>query len=336
MPDLIDIPVGNRYPTLADVNVLDEGIGRPIVDESIHQHREIERFPASIVDGTSIKLSVLAELPEVGFRNANEGVLRKVVQWESKEFSTAYLESQTAADPAVVYASKDPARALENIAKPFMTAFLSKICRQLWYGKSYLDPKGFVGLLQQYSPDVQHELDLGQDKDLSSVWFLHLAPENLELVFGNNRAIHMRNWREETIYGEDPITKEVTQFDGLTSAIHGCVGLRLSNKHAAMRIKNIGVQTIENTGLNKTYSGGLNDDHLYTILEMFEEINRVPPNAIFGHPRSFEQLRKSRIAVNGVGAPVPVVHSFEGIPIYRTINIRKDEEKFTNPITRRK
>jgi hypothetical protein len=326
MPDLPDRD-RNRYPTLADVNVFDEGIGRPLVDESIHQHKEIERFPASIIDGTSLTLSVLTKLPEVGFRKANEGVLRQVVQWESKEFSTAYLESQTAADPAVVYASKNPARFLESFAKPFMDAFLSKICKQIWYGKEYNDPDGFVGILQQYSPDAKHELDLGQDKELSSVWFLNLAPENLELVFGNNRAIHMRNWRQETIYKEDPLTKQVTQYDGLTSAIHGCVGLRLSNKHAAFRIKNIGPQTITGTGLNKTYSGGLNDDHFYTVIEKFHEINRVPPNAIFGHPRSFEQLRKSRIAVNGAGAPVPEVSSFEGIPIFRTINIRKDEER---------
>jgi len=312
----------NNYPTLTDIAALDAGIGQPVIDETVAQFDELRTFPADKMTGTSLELSVLAKLPEASFRNANEGVPRRAAHFETKNFSTAFAEQQIGIDPAVLNGSKDPARTLEEESQPHMISVMSLIARQIWYGKANNDPKGFVGIGQQYAADSDHELDAGQDTDTASVWFLQLGPRNVQLVFGNDESLYQRNWREETIYDKDG-----NPFDGLTSAIHGRPGLKLQNKHSAMRIRGIGRQKIIGTGLNKYYEGGLNDDLMFTIFQMFSELNRVRPNAIFMNPRSLEQLRRSRIPVNAIGSPVPLPDNFMGIPIFNTINLINGEEK---------
>lgn len=315
--------MANAYPTLATIATLDAGIGYPVIDEVVVQYKELDIFPADTMSGVTLELSVLTALPTAAFRAANSGVDRKAATFETKQFSTAILEQQIGIDPMVLKSSKDPARSLENLSKPHMRAVMSLVAKQIWYGSGKGgDTLGFPGLVDQYSADSTHEVDVGGGSVKSSVWFLWLAPENLQLIWGNGQTLTQRDWRQETIYDSNS-----KPLDGLTSSITGRVGLKLENKHAAIRIKQIGAQTITTAGAlaTRTISGGLNDDWMYQARQKFEELNRVPPNAIFGTPRSFEQLRCSRSPVNPVGSPVPYLDNWEGIPLYRTINISNAE-----------
>ena len=311
----------NNYPTLTDIKALDAGIGSPVIDETVLQFEELMRFPATRMKGTSIELSVRDEVPKSRFRKANEGTPRVAAKFKTKLFSTAFIDHQVAIDLAVLLSSEDVARTLEEESAPHMESVMANIARQIWYGKGINDPEGFVGLGEQYAADSMHEIDLGQTEDTTSVWFVNLGPRRLQLVFGEP-ALSQRDWRNESAPDSNG-----NFFDALTSSITGRVGLRLENKHAAMRIKGIGNQELIKGGLNGYTEGGLSDRPLFTILKMFSEINGVRPNAIFMNPRSLEQLRASRVPVNATGDPVPLPDRFAGIPIFETINIINGEEK---------
>jgi len=311
----------NQYPTLIDIAALDAGIGSPVVNEAIIQFEELKRFPIVRMKGTSIKLTVRDESPRSRFRDANEGTPRVAAKFKTRLFDTAFIDHQVAIDIAVLYSSEDVARTLEEESVPHMESVMANIARQIWYGKGINDPKGFVGLGEQYAADSMHEINLGQTEDTTSVWFVNLGPKRLQLVFGEP-ALSQRDWRNETAL--DP---KGNPYDALTSSITGRVGLKLENKHTAMRIKGIGNQELIKGGLNDYTEGGLSDRPLFTILKMFSEVNGVRPNAIFMNPRSLEQLRASRVPVNATGDPVPLPDRFAGIPIFETINIINGEEK---------
>jgi len=311
----------NNHTTLADIQALDAGIGGPVINEVAAQFDELGTFPADTIEGTSIQLTVIDKLPKVRFRKANQGVPRRAPEFGTKTLSTAFLEDQIDIDKAVLRSSRDIVRVLENRSKPHVISAMGHMARQIWYGQKYNDPEGFVGLLEQYAANGDHEIDLGQDTNLSSVWFLCLAPENLQLAFGRDQTLYQSDWRENICYDKDG-----NPYDGLTSSLTCRVGLKLENIHAAMRIKNIGEQKIVGTGLNKYYEGGLSDDPMFKLLQKFAEVCHVKPNAIFMSPRSLEQLRASRIPVNSSGDPVSELTYWTNIPLFSTINLVNCEE----------
>jgi hypothetical protein len=289
----------------------------------VSQSNELGTFPADTIEGVSFELTAINKLPKVGFRKANQGVPRRAPEFFTKQYSTAFYEDQIEIDLAVLHSSKDTARTLENRTKPHMRAAMRHIAKQIWYGKDNNDPEGFVGLLEQYATDNDHEIDAGQSENLSSVWFLCLAPENLQLMFGENQTLYQRDWRDDICYD-----KNNNPYDGLTSSIKCRVGLKLENIHAAMRIKNIGDQKIVGNGLNRYCEGGLNDDMLFKLETKFADVCHVRPNAIFMSNRSLEQLRASRVAVNPTGGPVLRPGDWTEIPLFRTINLVNNEEVF--------
>jgi hypothetical protein len=300
--------MANSYQTLADVAALDAGIGYPVIDESVVQFPELSIFPATTMPGTVMEVTVFDTLPVAEFRNVNEGTDRKSVAFKTKVFSTAIIDHQLAVDKALVKSSKDQVRFLENITKPHMAAVMAKIAQQLWNGTSA--NKGFDGLYSQYAADSTHEIDATGTTAKTSVWLINLGSENCELVFGEGQGLTQREWTEETIYDANG-----KPFRGLSSSIFGRVGFRLTQKHSALRIKNLGTDT----------GKGLTDSLIYAAMQKFEEVNKVQPNAIFGTPRSFEQLRLSRSAVGPTGQPVSRIPSWEGIPVYRTTNLSQAE-----------
>ncbi len=321
----------NNHTTLADIQALDAGIGGPVINEVAAQFDELKTFPADTMEGTSIQLTVINKLPKVRFRKANEGVPRRAPEFGTKTFSTAFLEDQIDIDKAVLTSSKDIVRTLENRSKPHVIAAMGHVAKQIWYGQENNDPEGFVGLLEQYAADNDHEIDLGQDTNLSSVWFLCLAPENLQLMFGKDQTLYQSDWRENICRDKNGLP-----YDGLTSSLTCRVGLKLENIHAAMRIKNIGDQKIVGTGLNKYYEGGLSDDPMFKISQKFAEVCHVKPNAIFLSPRSLEQLRASRIPVNESGSPVSELTYWCNIPLFSTINLVNYEEVLLKEYAKKK
>ena len=304
------------FPTLVDIAKLDAGSGYPVIDETIHRSPELENFPADTIDGATMELTVLTTLPQLNFRGANQGVARVKPEWSTKIFQTAILEQQIAIDVnGVLKSSKDQARTLVSHSKPFMGATIKKIGQSIWYGTSY-DTQSFPGLTSQYSSDVAHEVSAGGSSALSSIWFLCLGEEHLQVLFGNNATILMQDdWKEETAYDASG-----NPFLAAVNWINARPGLRLANKHAAIRISGIG------TAAGKT----ANDSLLGAGLQLARQLD-VDPTHIFMTPRSAEQIRLSRTAVNIKGIPAPRPTDFEGIPIIETNNLSNAEETLTAP-----
>lgn len=311
--------MANQYPTLLDVAKNDKGSGYPVIDETVQRYPELQVFPADTISGLAMELEVLTSLPGgSSFRNANEGTERTVPTFENRLFQAQLISRQVGVDIGVVRQSKDQARFLLNRSKPQMEKAMVDIAKQTWYGQTgadgasalLADAKGFPGLIEQYQADSYHEVDATGSSDKSSIWLLELGPENLEYLFGEDQTLTMSDdWKEETLYDSNN-----RPYQGLVNWINGRVGLRLANKHRAIRIKNIG------TANGKT----LTDTLMFEALRKAEELNMVP-NAIFGTPRSFYQLRSSRTPTNEKGKPVSRLTDWEGIPIHYTTNISNNE-----------
>jgi len=102
----------NQYPTLTDIVTLDSGIGSSVINETVLQFEELNRFAATRIKGTTIELTVRDEVPKSRFRKANEGTPRVAAKFKTKVFSTAFIDHQVAIDIAVLYSSEDVARTL--------------------------------------------------------------------------------------------------------------------------------------------------------------------------------------------------------------------------------
>jgi len=311
--------MANTYPTLLDVARNDKGSGYPVINETVERYPELAVFPADTLDGLAMELEVLTALPGgSSFRNANEGTARTVPTFENRLFQAMLVSRQVGVDLELANSSKDKGRFLVNRSKPQMQKAFTDIAKQTWYGRTGADgsaaiigdAKGFYGLIEQYSADTSHEVDATGSSAKSSVWFLELGPENIEHLYGNGQTITMADeWKEETLYDSNS-----NPYQGLTNWINGRVGLRLANKHRAVRIKNIGTAT------NKT----LTDTMMFDALRLCEELGMVP-NAIFGTPRSFYQLRGGRVATTTDGKPVSRPKDWEGIPLHYTTNLSNNE-----------
>jgi hypothetical protein len=304
------------FPTLSDIAKLDAGSGYPVIDETIHRSRELELFPAATIDGTSMELSVLTTLPTINFRGANQGNARVKAEWATKLFQTAILEQQIAIDVnGVLKSSKDQARTLIAHSKPFMGATIKKIGQSIWYGTSY-DTQSFPGMTSQYSADSAHEITASGSTALSSIWFLCLGEENLEVLFGNGASILMQDdWVKETAYDSNN-----NPFYAAVNWISARPGLRLANKHAAIRISHVG-----------TAAGSTATDLLLGQgLQLARQLD-IDPTHIFLTPRSVEQIRASRTSYNPKGIPATRPTDFEGIPLVETNNLSNAEETLTAP-----
>jgi hypothetical protein len=295
-------------PTLLDLAKTDAGIGYPIIEESIQAAPELQVVPAATISGSTMELTVRTGLPTVAFRNANEGVDRSKSAYTTKTFQTHIIDHQIAVDKQVLTGAKEPGRWLANHATGALEAAFRLIGSQFYYGTGN-DAKGFPGLLAQYSADSDHEVNASGSSAKTSVWMVRLGAETLEFLFGNDQTIRFGDtWEEETVYDGN-----ANPYQAWTNWMTGRVGLRLANKHAAVRIKNIAAS-----------SQVLSDTFLYQAYEKFTNFG-MEPTHIFMNGRSREQLRAGRTATTTTGTPAPLPSNWEGIPIIRTASITNAE-----------
>jgi hypothetical protein len=286
--------------TLADLLKANAAPGSDLVVEAITGMRpELMYVPsADPISGTEITLEVLTGLPDVAFRNFNEGSDPVTGEFTTRTFGLGILDTPVTADAQLVNRAKNRGKYLADRAMPVLEAALDLVCRQFWYGVKN-DAKGFVGLIAQHKADAAHVVDLG-GANPTSAWFLGLGRNTIEWIPGNGELIYMDpDWKEETLYDDND-----KAFPGLSNWVHGALGMRLANRNKAVRVKGIG----DDNG--KT----LTDDDLYAGLKLCNDMGFAPTH-IFLNGRSAEQLRSSRTATNATGAPAPLPRDFEGIPL---------------------
>lgn len=295
--------------TLLDLAKLENGVGYNIIEENVARAPELRLIPADTMDGDTMQLTVRTDLPTVGFRHANEGTPRSKSAYENRVFQTAILDHQTAVDKAMADKRKREARArlFENHSSGALEAAFRHVGKQFYYGTGN-DPKGFPGLLAQYAADTAHEVDATGASAKTSVWFVRVGTETLEFLFGNDRTITFGDdWPVETVYDANG-----NPFQAYTNWMTGNVGLRLANRNAVLRIKNIG------TAANKT----LTFAHLRTAYNKFTDLGWEPTH-IFMSPRSQEQLWNLSVTPENPNPPVPT--QWQNIPIIPTNSISNDE-----------
>lgn len=299
--------------TLADVTVLDAGIGSPIIDETTAHAPELATFPVDVISGATVELSVMTSLPTVGGRNANEGTDWKKGTFESKIFQTAIIEERVAVDiQGVLNASKNPGRMLMAEAMSVAKAVAQHAGKQTWYGasaQSGADAKWSPGLYLQASSAATHVVDASGSSAKSSVWFLELGTGSLDHIYGNDTTLNFRDaWTEETV--EDANNKKLR---ALTNYLSGRTATRLSDVNKAVRIKNLAASTQV-----------LTDALMFAALKLCDDVG-CQPNAIYMTSRSLNQLRDSRTTYHPLGLPAPLPTEFQGVPIYVTRNLSDAE-----------
>lgn len=294
---------------LLDLARLEAGIGFNLIEENLAISPELQLIGADTIEGDVMTLTVRTDLPEVGFRDANSGTPRSKSGYITKTFQTLILDHQCAVDKALADKRKPAARGrmLENHASGVLEASIRLISKQFYYGVKH-DGKGFPGIISQYSNDADHRVNVGASANKSSVWFLRVGRETLEFLFGNDRTItFQKNWGIETVYDSDQ-----NPYQAYTNWMNGNVGLRLANRHAAVRISNIG------TGANET----LTWDHMHSAYRKFTDLG-WEPNVILMNGRSREQLRQELITPENKNPTAP--KEFENIPITHTSHISSVE-----------
>ena len=288
------------FPTLLDIKKLNDGVGFDLVEENVLLCPELRIIPAEVIAGAEMKLTVRTDLPTVGFRNLNEGMARSKSQYETRVFSCADISGQIAIDLGVYRRALDPLRLQQAEASGFMEAAFRHVAKQFWYGTTN-DAKGFPGIIAQMLADTAHEVDATGSTAKSSVYFVRIARETCQFLFGNGTTIDLQpEWKEETVNDV-----KGNPFRALTNWLSGAVGARLANKNSVVRIKNIG------TGTGKT----LTDALMYSAYEKFTTALGAEPTHIFLTPRSREQLRASRTATTTTGQPAPLPTDWNGIPL---------------------
>lgn len=295
--------------TLLDLAKLEAGVAYSLIEENVSRAPELRLIPADTMEGDTMQLSVRTDLPTVGFRNFNEGTPRSKGGFETRIFQTAIMDHQCAVDRALADKRKPAARArmFESHSSGVLEAKFRHAGKQFYYGVGN-DAKGFPGLIAQANTGATHSVDATGTAAKSSVWFLHVGPESIEFLFGNDQTIAMQEeWEIETIYDGNS-----NPYQAYTNWMTGNIGMRLANKNAALRIKNIG------TASNKT----LTYAHMREAENKFEDLG-WEPNLILMSPRSVKQLWDEAVTTEIKNPPKP--RDWNGIPIAVTNSISDNE-----------
>ena len=301
----------NGYLTFLDLKKQDTTPGYDLVEENIKLSPELSIFPADVMAGTSIDLTVRTDLPTVGFTNIGEGVTPSKSGYITRLFQTANLDALVKLPVGLLQGKPQAlgAKLMSNEQSGFVEAAIRHIAKQTWYGVGN-DAKGFIGLVAQMLADATHNIDAeGTTADgKSSVYFLSVGANKLEYWFGSNRTLTFDDWVKQTVKDE-----QQRDMEALTSWMHANVGLRLANRNAVLRIKNI----TEQGGHTLTWT------HMYKALRQMRDDCGQNPTHIFMTGRSQEQLRQARITDLLPDPPLP--KDLEGIPFVITHGISNAE-----------
>lgn len=299
------------FLTFLDLKKFENTSGYDLVEENVRLSPELEVFPAETMEATSIELTVRTDLPTVNFSNIGEGVPGSKSGYITKLFQNANLDALVKL-PVNLLSGKPQAiasRLMTAEQNGFVEAAVRKIGAQTWYGTKS-DAKGFVGLLAQMGTGASYTVDAGANAAKSSIYFVSVGLGKLDYWFGSNRTLQFDDWNQQTVHDANGLDMEA-----LISWMHCNVGMRLANRNALVRVKNIGANN--DAGHTATF------DHMYAALEqMRDDLGQIPTHILMTG-RTQEQLRDSLKTDLNPNPPLP--KEFEGIPIKISHNISNAE-----------
>lgn len=297
--------------TMLDLKKFENSSGHDVVEENVAKVPELSLFPAAPLDGTSLELTVRTDLPTVGFSRLNEGVGESKGGYDTRLFSTANLDALVTCDVRFLQGRNKAAAAayLTNEQSGHVEAAVRHCGRQIWYGVKN-DVKGFPGLIAQMNVDANHVVNVGGTEDKkTSVFFLSLGHEKVELLLGNDRTLTFDAWMRQTVK-----TADGKNLDAMISWMHYAPAVRLGNRNAMVRIKGITTES----GKTLTW------DHMQDAYQHCVDDLGIIPTHIFMTGRSRRQLRDLSKTPENPNPELP--KDFEGIPIVTSHSVSNIEQ----------
>ena len=285
-----------------------------LVDETIRATPEVMYGAARTIKGLNYKTFIRTGLGTAAFRDGNSGSSIIKATYENKLVECFFLNPRIQADKMVADTYEDGAEAyLAMESSAVMNSSLQRLGKQFYYGRGtsiapsgYNDTKGFPGLIDFVNTSLV--LDAGGTTATtgSSVWFVAFRNNMVNWVYGENGQMVMTPTRLQDLYDASN-----NPYTGYVAELLAHPGLQCLNTYSVVRIKNVTADS------GKT----LTDALLGKALALLPAAFRPMITDIFMAPRSAEQLRASRTAVNPTGAPAPTPTDFEQIPIRITDSI---------------
>lgn len=303
--------------TILDIKKIEAGNGYNVIEENVKLHPEFTIVPADTIPGTDMTLTVRTDLPTVQFSRINEGVPESKGGYSTRIFQLAFLDALIKCDVRLLEnRTADAAgRYLESEQSAHVEAAMRHAGKQFYYGLAN-DDKGFVGLIAQMNTDAAHVFDLNapSGEGRTSVFLVAKGPEKVQWLFGNNRTLDFDDWMKQTVKGVNNLDMEA-----MISWMHFAAGVRLANRNALVRIKNIGTTVNAVPATNKALNWDIMQD---AVQSMRDELG-MEPTDIFMTGRSRRQLRDLSKTPEHPNPPLP--KDFEGIPIHQTHSISNAE-----------
>jgi hypothetical protein len=299
------VQVSSNRITLLDIvkaNGSDGIVG--LVDETIRATPEVAVGDARTIKGVNYKTLIRKTLGTAAFRDASTGsnVIKSV--YTNQLIECFILDNRIEADKVVADDYEDGAEAyIAMEASGVMNASLQTLGRTFYYGRRTAqggDAKGNPGLLDYVQSSLVYNAAGTTASTGSSVWFVAFGKNKVQWVFGNNGQLAMTPTRIGDLFDTAG-----NPFTGYISQLLARPGLQVLNQYSVVRIQNL------------TADAGctLTDAKLGAALALLPAAFRSSITDIFMAPRSAEQLRSSRTAINPTGAPAPTPTDFEQIPI---------------------
>lgn len=297
--------------TLLDLMKRANAAGADLVEEALVNAPEVRVLPAKSVPGTAVQLRVRQGLPNVAFRNLNEGTAASKSEYKTRTFEMPILDRYLEVDRRGLdgMSSAQIADILGDETVGALEAAFALCGAQMYYGVGN-DAKGFPGLIAQASTEPTHLLNAGGAANKTSAWVLSAGPGKLEFLLGNNQTILLPSddgWQEVTVTDASG-----GKFPAYGAWMTGRVGFRLANINAAIRIKNISTEP------GKKFSA----DYLAQAFANMRD-KRLEPTHIFMTGRTLLQWRDSRKTDQNPEPETP--KEYEGVPVIQTASISNAE-----------
>jgi hypothetical protein len=299
--------------TILDIKKREQSLAYDLVEENVKLNPEFMQIPADTIPGTDMRLTVRTDLPSVLFSNLNEGVLESDDKTITRLFQTAFLDQLCTVDVRLLQAGGPAAaKVLTERQAGYVEAAIRTSCKQFWYGTQN-DAKGFVGMIAQMINDAEHVIDAGGTTagEKSSIFMVARGRGKVEWLLGNARTLTFGDWLRQTV--ARTVNGATANLDAMVSWMHFNPGVRLGNRNALVRIKNLTTQA----GATATY-----DQLTQAYQQMTDDLGMVP-DALFMTARSQRQLRDAVKTDLNPNPPLPT--EWNGLPIYISSNIATGE-----------
>jgi len=304
-------------PTLLDVvrlNGADAAVG--LIEEASKATPEVALGAARTIAGLNYRANVRTAVPDVGFRDVNEGTAVSGSTFEQRLFECYLMNPQFEVDRAAADAHEDGAAAyLAAEALGITQGAFQSLGKAFFYGThaTFGKTKAFPGLLDQYD-NANMYVDAGgtTDSTASSVWLVRWGLQDTRWLLGEGGRAEVT--APESVRVTDGSDNPYTAW---RQELYLRPGLQVGSLFSVCRIKKL----TEDSGK------GLTDALLDKAMEKFPAGR--PPTAIYMTRRSRRQLKNSRTATTPTGAPAAWPDSVDGpegpVPILSTDSISNIE-----------